>query len=153
MPSIAEVFKLEMLARLQADPLSAYSASVDAPLLVENIRRSHLTAVNRDRAPAIYVRFGKAKVTEDKNCNWLWQHEWTVSVYVRSDDDAEGDPIVIEAVTRLNPLTSTGYANQVVVKLTQIDAETEIADSDAQRVDIIGVAGYTTAPWTLDQSK
>lgn len=151
MPSIAEGFKQEVLSRLQADDLSAYGASVDAPLLLENIRRSHLTRVNRDRAPAIHVRFGKAKPTEDKACNWRWEQDWTVSVYVRNDDDAEADPIVVEAVKRLNPLTSTGYANKVVVRLTEIDANTEIADEDSQRVDINGTAGYTTAPWTLDQ--
>lgn len=150
MPSIAEVFKREVLARLQADLLSAYGASVDAPLLLENIRRCHLTRVNRDRAPAIHVRFGKATVSEDRACDWRWSLDWTASVYLRSDDDAEADPIVIEVVNRLNPQTSTGYANNVVVKLTAIEADTEIADADAQRVDVKGTAEYETAAWSIE---
>lgn len=146
MPSVAEVFKGELLARMQAAPLSAYGPE---PPLSDRVRRSHLTAVDRDLAPAIYVRFGVAKRAADKaSCDWRWDLEWTVSVYVRSDNDADSDPIVIEAVNRINA-TVVPYSNNVVPELTSIESDTEIADADAQRVDIKGVAIFFTPAWSL----
>lgn len=147
MPSIAEVFKGELLARMQAAPLSSYGPE---PPLSDRIRRSHLTRVDRDSAPAIYVRFGKAKRTGDRSsCSWRWELEWTISVYVRSDNDADSDPIVIEAVNRINPYT-TPYQNNVVLDdEPSIESDTEIADADAQRVDISGTAIFHTPAWSL----
>jgi hypothetical protein len=145
MPSIAEVFKEELLARLQATPLSTYGPE---PPLSDRIRRSHLTHVNRDDSPAIYVRFGKATKADDRSCSWRWELEWTVSVYVRSDNDADSDPIVIEAVARINPY-ATPYQNNAVLDIDSIESEIEVADGDAQRVDISGTAKLHTQAWSL----
>lgn len=143
MISIAEVFKAELLGRLEAAPLSAYG-----PVQPSRIRRSHLTVVPRDEAPAIYVRFAEAKVESDKNCNWSWALEWTVSIYLRSDSDEEADPLVIEVLNRVNPATL--YSNKVTVQIKSIESDPEIADSDAQRVDVKGVAKYVTPAWSLE---
>lgn len=146
MPSVAETFKQELLARLVAGPLTDYGP--DAPL-AKNIRRSHLTVVPREEAPSIYLRFGRARPVADKSCQWRWELDWTVSVYLRSDNDEDADPLVIAAVNRVNPSNGTPYTNAVRVELTEVDAETEIADEDAQRVDIKGVAKFGTAEWAL----
>lgn len=144
MASVAETFKAEVLIRLRAAPLYVPNVNVD------RIRRSHLTAVPRTEAPTLYARFGRAKPTADKACKWQWEMEWTVSVYVRSDDDAEADPLVVQVVNRLNPLVGTPYSNNVTLNFSSVDAETEIADDDAQRVDVRGVAKFVTNQWSLE---
>ncbi len=146
MPSIGETFKQELLERMRAAPLSAYGPE---PPLSDRIRRSHLTVVTRDTAPAVYVRFGEAKRGTNKaSCNWRWDLEWQISIYVRSDNDADADPIVIECVRRINP-DAVAYANGVFVEIVTIESDAEIADTDAQRVDIRGIAVYHTAAWSL----
>lgn len=147
MATIAELVKVEMLARLRALPLTDYGA--DAPAFAM-IRRSHLTVVDRTKAPAVYLRFGKATKSEDKACNWTWELEFTVSVYVRSDDDADADPIVLAVVSRLNPSPPTPYTNLTFLRINEIDAETEVEDADAQRVDVKGIVKYTTRAWDLE---
>ncbi len=145
MTSIAETFKAEVLARLQA---SAYP--LGGPLF-DQIKRSHLTNVKRDDAPAIHLRFPRARPVSDTSCAWQWTQDVTVSVYTRGDaGDLLADPIVVESVKRLNPLIGAGYANSVVVELQSIEADTEVADEDATRVDIKLTAGFITGAWTLD---
>jgi hypothetical protein len=151
MSSIAEALKLEMLARLQAAP-EMYDA--DPPVLVTEIRRSHLTAVDRDRAPAIYLRAGDMERLDlERTCPWKWSMAWRVSVYVRSDEaDAAADPLVVEVVRRLNPTLGTPYTNGVDLRLHRIEVETEVADTDAQRVDVVGIARFQTVDWALDEA-
>lgn len=145
MTSIAEEFKAEVLARLQALPLPVFFPELDS------IRRSHLTNVPREKSPAIHLRFPRARPVKDKSCNWQWTLDVTVSVYSRDDSgDVMADPLVGEVVTRLNPETSTGYGNGVVVELESIENETEIADEDATRVDIKFTGKFATRAWQLD---
>ena len=147
MTTVAEMCKVEMLQRLQALPLDDYfgTQGIDAGM----IRRSHLTAVDRAKAPAIYLRFGDATKSEDKSCNWVWVHEFRVSVYVRSDDDSDADPAVQAVVARLNP-NATPYEHAKFVRIDKVEAETEVADADAQRVDVIGTMTYVTRAWNLE---
>ena len=148
MSSLAETFKVEVLARLQAAPLTDYGPN--APL-IDNIRRSHLTIVDRERAPAIHARFGDAKRTDDdRACPWKWQIDFKVSVYVASDNDADADPIVVEVIKRLDPMIGTPYANGVDLRLSRVESDVEIADQDAQRVDVVGSAKFITDPWQID---
>src|SRR6185369_808096 len=127
MASVAETFKAEVLARLVALPL--FGPELD------NIRRSHLTNVTRENAPAVHVRFPRQKPTEDKSCNWRWQMDFTVSVFSRDDSgDKMADPMVSEVVRRLNNQASK-YTNKVTLEVDTIQTETETADSDATRVD------------------
>ena len=117
---------------------------------VQQVRRSHLTNVVRDKAPAIHVRFGSAKVTGDRSCGRAWKMDWTVSIYVRDDNDATADPLVVEAIKRLDP--DVPYTNGADVELQSIDADTEIADGDAQRVDIRGTVKFVTGQWAIDEA-
>jgi hypothetical protein len=151
MPTVAETFKREMLARLQAAPLSDYG---NDPPHSDRIRRSHLTVVDRNQTPAIYLRAGDAtRRGEETACPWKWEMYWRVSVYVRDDaSDLASDPIVLEVVARLNPMVGVPYSNGVDLRLTKIEVVTEIADADAQCVDVVGVARYNTNEWALDEA-
>lgn len=149
MTTIAETFKAEVYARLLGTTLDDYGPN--APQ-ASNVRRYHLTNVDREDCPAIHMRAGDAtKDSEDKGCRWCWSLEVRVSVYVRSDaGDGIADPIVNEVVRRLNPNVTPRYSNGVDLRLTKIETDTEVADTDAQRVDVVLTAKYDTGPWTLD---
>jgi hypothetical protein len=143
MTSIAEQFRAEVLARMQAAP----NFGVD----VGSIRRSHLTVLPREKCPAIYCRFKRQKPTDGKACDWRWSMEFSVSVFSRDDSGATAaDAIIVEALKRLESTTLAPYANAVMVELIDIDVEDEIADEDAFRADINCVAKFVTAQWQID---
>lgn len=147
MTTVVESFEEVMLARLRAAPLTDYGAS---PPKADRIRRSHLTVVDRDSAPAVYVRFGRARRVSDRSCRWRWEMQWRVGIYVRSDDASEADQPVVAVLGRLNP-EAAPFAGDFDVTLEGVDfeAEREIADADAAMVEIVGMVRFETAPWSL----
>lgn len=140
MTSIAETAWAEIFARLTATAFPG----------VTRIRRARRTDVGRDDCPAIHLIEGIAKPTETKRCDWRWEMEGTIAVFVRDDLGlAAADPFVIEVVKRIKPEPTT-YTNRVLMELLRIGPNTEPADKDATRVDIDFQLRFGTGRWSLD---
>lgn len=121
------------LARLKAAPaLAVGNAKAD-------IRRAHRTTVPRAGAPAIHWIDGVDEPARDgaaTECTRLRRKYFTVSVFGRSDLGVSAIDALVDAVNnRLNPFT-TGYGDGVMLYQRGIAPETEIADTDATRVDM-----------------
>lgn len=146
MASIAETFWEEILARIAAAPTFGVEAA--------SIRRRHRTAVTRQDAPAIHVIEGKAvRKGGDRSCNWEWEMDGAVAVFVRDDLGLEAaDPFVAEVVARINPEIGTPYSNGVRLEIVAIEPETEIADEDATRIDIVLAIKFGTKRWAIEET-
>lgn len=143
MPSIAETFWQELTARIVAAP----SFGID----LESIRRKHRTPVTRARCPAVQVIEGAARLTEVKRCDWRFEMNGTIRVFVRDDDGLEAaDPFVVEIVKRINPEIPTAYSNGVLLEITALEPEVEIADEDAVATNIELRARFGCGRWALD---
>lgn len=145
MAGIAETFWAELWARLVADP--------EFGVPVERIRREHRTAVTRADSPAVQVIEGVARPTEAKRCDWQWEMGGSIAIFVRDDVGLRAaDPLVAEIVRRINPEIGTPYSNGVRLELAAIEPETEIADEDATRVDLVLQVKFGTKRWTTDEA-
>jgi len=130
-----------MFLRLTATTFSGVPTS--------SIRRYHRTNVTRENAPAIHLIEGLAKPAEDRRCDWRWEMEGTIAVFVRDDKGyTDADPFVAEVLKRINP-EGTPYPNKAMLDLLRIGLNTEIADKDATRVDIDFQFKFGTARWSL----
>lgn len=142
--SVAETFWEELHARLIAAPAWAVP--------VASIKRAHRTNVTRAGAPAVHVIEGLAKPTQNKRCDWQWEMAGFIAVFVRDDLGlTAADDLVAEIVQRINPEIAPPYSNGVLLELAAIEPETEIADEDATRVDLVLQVKYGTRRWTTDQ--
>lgn len=99
----------------------------------------------------MHVVDGDAKPTADKSCAWHWEHEFTISVFVRDDAGfPAADPLAIEVVDRINPTFGTPYPHRARLTLNRIRKDSEIADDDAVRVDIECTLQFATGEWAID---
>lgn len=143
MTSIAETAWAEMFTRLTATTFPGVALA--------SIRRKRRTNVTRENAPAIHLIEGQAKMNEDKSCDWRWEMDGTIAVFVRDDNGlAAADPFLVEVVARINPEIAPAYSNQVRLELLRIGPNTEVADEDATRVDLDFRFKWGAKRWTLD---
>lgn len=143
MSSIAETAWAEMFARLTATAFPGVALA--------SIRRKRRTQVTRENAPAIHLIEGQGKVNEDKSCDWRWEMDGTIAIFVRDDNGLEAaDPFMVEAVKRINPEIAPAYSNSMRLELLRIGPSTETADEDATRVDIDFRLKFGARRWTLD---
>lgn len=146
MSSIAETCMENVLARLQAAPRFGGVA-------LASIRRSHRTAISRDKAPAIHVIDDDEvpdPVKVGKGCAVPWEKGFTVSLFLRDDEGyPAADPLKLEVMSRLDPETAPWPAG-VVLAYGKIAYQTEIADGDAVRVDMRFTFKFQAASWQLD---
>jgi hypothetical protein len=147
--SVGEALWAAMYGRLTASPFPGISS-------LTRIQRKHRTRVTRENAPAIHLIEGMAKPTKTVACDWQWEMDGTVALFVRDDNGLQAaDPLLIEAIKRINPETGTPYPGKAELLLLRIgpgrggDEYTEIADEDATRVDIDLRFKFSTPRWTL----
>lgn len=148
MASIREQILAQSFARLTATPFAGVTAG--------NVRRTHLTKVNRDRVPAIHQRDGRddkrAGAPGSRNvCSQPRDIEWTISIFTRGDDTAHlvADALMLEVLARMSSQVAP-WGKGITVEYGAIDYDNEVADDDAVRLDIAFAADYATPEWQLD---
>lgn len=130
-----------VLDRLQASP----------PIVVggnDSIRRAHRTEVPRGRAPAVYLIDGPDMPRERGSQCPGREGEFVISLFGRSDTGISVlDDVKRDVMTRLE----NGWPVGVTVRPGAINHMPEVADLDAQRVDMQFKFTYETSGiWSLD---
>lgn len=147
MASIAETVLALAFARLTATPFPG--------VLAANVRRVHRTPVDREHAPAVHHVDGAntpRRETGKNGCSIARVVHWTVSIYTRGDADShtQADTIALEVMARLAPEAGVWPIAGVVIEPMDITHDTDIADTDATRMDLEFVARFKTPEWELD---
>lgn len=147
MPSIAETVLSLAFARLTATAFPGVAAA--------NVRRVHRTIVDREHAPAVHQVDGPDRPRREayqNGCSITRHVHWTVSIFTRGDADshAQADAIALEVMARLAPEVGVWPIVGVVVEPLEITHDTDIADTDATRMDLDFVARFRTPEWELD---
>lgn len=147
MASIRETILAESFARLTATAYAGVSAL--------NVRRTHLTAVDRDHAPAVRQIDGEDSKRSGApgskgSCAQPREVAWKISIITRSDADGhlQADALMLEVMDRFVAPWPPG----VVVKYGSISYDNEIADEDVSKLDIEFIGHYQTPEWQLDVS-
>jgi hypothetical protein len=113
----------------------------------ESIARSHLIPRTREACPAVFVVDGP----DGPSGRCQRTGNFTIALLVRSDlGPAAAAVLKGEVVRRLSPAAG-GYPNGVELSLGRIRVDTELADTDATRVDIELSFCYAAPEWTLGE--
>lgn len=130
-----------VLARLRAAPAIRVAPS-KAPA---SVQRSHLIPTAGD---AVHVLDG-SDAPSSKRCER--EGAFTIRLVVRSDlGPAAVGALKVEVMRRLNPEVAP-YPDGVVLSPGKITPDTEIADTDATRVDMAFTFCYAAREWTLGE--
>lgn len=138
MSTIAETLMVAGFARIDS-----------SPALCDNVRRTHRVHVTREEAPAIYWIDGKDEPTGKlSECSRTRRKHFTVSVFGRDDDGVTPFDSLVEAVN--DRLMATPFDSGITCHQGAIEPDTEIADTDASRIDMAYWFEYEAAPgWSL----
>lgn len=111
-------------------------------------RRSHLTAIDKDDAPAGNLRSGEDHPSKASKC--AREGDIIVSIFVRDDDgESAADPYISELYSRFSAAWPAG----VSVSPGPIIRDTEVADGDATRVDCHFPVCYSVGErWSLERA-
>lgn len=147
MASIAETVRAAAFARLTA---TAFPGVIAA-----NVRRTHLTPVDREHAPAVHFVDGPERTRgafRRNGCSVAREVYFSVFVYTRGDSNShtQADTIALEVMERLAPEVSVWPPTGVVLEPKDISHETEVTDSDATRMEMEFCALFYTPEWQLD---
>lgn len=146
--SAIETFRAEFFARVLAGDYGAVEP--------QRIRRTRKTIVARDSAPAIYVSFPELVPVKHKSCQWEWRVHYRISIYTADDEgDAAADPYVAAVLAAINPVAAPStdtpvYTNGVTIEPPTVRTFEDIADEDATRVDLEGVAMISLGEWSIE---
>lgn len=147
--SIAELALVETLTRLTVPDFPDIDSA--------NIKRTHLQNPPLEQTPAIHVIEGGllpegGNYARDNGCRTPWEQAVTLRLVLRSDIDTAGrDAIRLECLRRMSPMPAQQWTNGVVPKLGRMIPSSEVADNDAQILDIDLVLCFNAAPWALDE--
>lgn len=135
---------------VMAAVLTALRASPPVVTLA-NVRRAHKTTIPRDKAPAVHLVDGEDDRDKKPACGKR-RGNFTISIYVRSDDGASAaDPYRITVCRRIENLGSSLPSGVMISPPGRISVESEIADADATRVDVEFSFTYQTrGEWSLE---
>lgn len=135
-----EQIMVEVLARMKAAPLMVQKAG--------NIRRSHRTAVPREDGDSVHVIDGNDDQKKGSACQR--EGEFTISIVKRTDLGPEAvDPLKREVMRRLNPILNP-WPDGVVLEPRGVRPDTEIADADANHVEMEFYVCYPVVDeWSL----
>lgn len=134
-----------MLQRLRASPSFGVAAA--------SIRRTHRVPQSLADAPSVYIVPESVDKKRGQRGSECVQRELaiTVAIVVRSDNVDALDPILEAVMDRLNPETTglTAYPSGVEIDDGRLIVDTESADQDATRCDIVYTAAFVTGEHTL----
>lgn len=132
--------------RLRADVLSRMKTPTLLDVKSTSVRRSHLTEVDRQAAPAIYVIEGADEPVQDGKSSRCPRRRLSLTVRLILRDDAgtsKADPYLIEILRRLDDETRT-YGEGVTAELGRIAPDQDVADKDVVDIGIDLTLTYST---------